>query len=175
MLRNDLGLTTTPFVSKYKSRLAPRDDNHKVLVNGFVPRYKSRLPMNLWQGQDRVATMDVEPFKLPSDTDLKHAMSTDINLVGLLTNEELFDGSSYARAAQPQYVKTWKEQNGLGEESTAAQYSEAIYRFVTFPKEHPDFIDKKEVMSIIGTKHVLSGWSRGYFKMENGEVVQVKT
>jgi hypothetical protein len=172
MLRNDLGLIAS---KKYTSRLAPRDHNLPVLINGYSAKYKSRLPMSVWHGQDRSATLNVEPFKRPTPDDLAHAVIQDINLIGLLTNEELFNGTSYARTQAPAHVKSWLEQNNAGTESTAAQYAEAIHRFVSFSKDHPDFIDKKEVMSIIGSKHVIPGWSRGYFKMENGSVVQLKS
>ena len=53
------------------------------------------------------------------------------------------------------------EQVGLGEESTAEQYYEAIYRHVCLSRDHPYWIDERRMWSIMSSKRLISGWVQG--------------
>lgn len=64
---------------------------------------------------------------------------------------------------QPRHVASLLEMEGIeadSEHEVAAQYSEAIHRFVKLPREHPLSISEQEMIGILGQRNVVPGWSK---------------
>lgn len=67
------------------------------------------------------------------------------------------DGSSYAKAVPEGRTPTLLEQQGIGEESTAGQYCQAIQRYL-LGRDHPLFVDEITMLHVMGSRRVVPGF-----------------
>lgn len=86
-------------------------------------------------------------------TSLEYSVLSDVNLLGCHSMDDLFNGSTAARACKPGHVKSWLEERDIIPERYVNEHVENFCMLINLYLDPEVDIPYERIMSLIPTGH----------------------